>query len=99
MRRMSSTESSVWPKHRRGTGLQALCDIGATQLAMLTSGDASHSPQPTYAARLHPHQQQVLAAVADVENRRHRQVVEVHRIDLHARVAPVLTRGGLLSRA
>ena len=29
------------------TGLQALCDMGATKLAMEVNGEASHSPQPS----------------------------------------------------
>ena len=48
MRAISATVSRVWPSTESRTGLQALCDIGVTKLAIDTSGDASHSPQPTY---------------------------------------------------
>src|SRR5262249_26047048 len=47
MRRMSATLSSRWPSTEALTGLHALWDIGQFQLATETSGDASHSPQPT----------------------------------------------------
>jgi hypothetical protein len=33
---------------------------------------------------LQPDQQQILAAVADVEHLRHRQVVEIDRLDPHS---------------
>jgi hypothetical protein len=33
---------------------------------------------------LHAHQQQILAAIADVEHLRHRQVVEIDRLDPHS---------------
>ena len=46
MRAMSVGSSSVWPSTEAITGLQALCDMGQTRLAMETSGAASHSPQP-----------------------------------------------------
>ena len=36
------------PSTESRTGLQALCDMGQTRLAMETNGEASHSPQPTY---------------------------------------------------
>ena len=48
IRRMSSTASSRCPRTESRIGLQALCDMGQTQLAMDTSGAASHSPQPEY---------------------------------------------------
>ena len=48
MRAMSAGASSASPSTDAETGRQAPCDIGAIQAAMEASGEASHSPQPTW---------------------------------------------------
>ena len=40
IRRMSSAVSSRWPSTEAQMGLQALCDMGQTRLAIETSGEA-----------------------------------------------------------
>jgi hypothetical protein len=90
MRAMSSGPSTFWPSTDAITGLQALCDIGQTRLAMDTSGAASHSPQPDNAPGAHAHQQRILAAVADVEDLRHGKIEEINRLDLHGIGAPTV---------
>lgn len=48
MRAMSSGPSRVCPSTESATGRQTPCDIGQTKAAMEGSGEASHSPQPTW---------------------------------------------------
>ena len=45
---MSAGSSSGSPSTEAPTGRQAPCDIGQTKAAIETSGEASHSPQPTW---------------------------------------------------
>ncbi len=48
---------------------------------MVTSGDASHSPQPTWSPARMRTQQRVLAAIGNVQDFGHGQVEEVDPFD------------------
>src|SRR4029453_18451234 len=98
MRAMSAGLERVSPRTEALTGRHTPWDIGQTKAAIETSGDASHSPQPTNPPApppapppppqppgADPHEERVLAAIRFRRDDRHGQVEEIHRIDLHVR--------------